>query len=390
MNEYRLIYELNQRSVVFNIFGDTNQLMKPGRGISDWSEVRKALQADQFTLNENYRNTNQITRFCNSSFDMNVSQTGVDGANVREISRRDLEKELAALNVGNERIAILVPRGVQKDKYIDKEILPESISEIIGDKMDNGYIALMYVDEVKGIEFDRAYVVVNKMSRNEKYIAYTRALSELILIVDDQVADYDDGSSQDVTEKKTKAPAKKKKKSPGVINYTSPSEKGKQDSRTKETTGRTSDETVEEKTSSDTIKTSDSNTADATETKFEVTEKLDSAETQEAISEVVPDPTPKIAPALKELPRGYIEVSASGTLEGIYYLVPYNGKVRNYTVKKTTAMFIPQVKAGKEVMVPVSVVEEDRIIFISKDLYKIYKKSMKIGAELKLIRQETP
>ena len=55
--------------------------------------------------------------------------------------------------------------------------------------MDNGFIALMYVDEVKGIEFDKAYVVGNKMSRNEKYIAYTRALSELILVVDDQVAD---------------------------------------------------------------------------------------------------------------------------------------------------------------------------------------------------------
>ena len=53
------------------------------------------------------------------------------------------------------------------------------------------------------------------MSRNEKYIAYTRALSELILVVDDQVADYDDGSSQETmnqTQTPKAQPAAKKKK----------------------------------------------------------------------------------------------------------------------------------------------------------------------------------
>lgn len=189
LNEYRLLCEINGQSVTFNIFGDTNQLMKQGRGISDWTVLQKAFGAKVFTLNENYRNTNQITRFCNSSFDMNVTQTGVDGANVREISRRDLEKELAELNIGNERLAILVPRSVQKKQYLQQELLPPSIANAIGNKMDNGCIALMYVDEVKGIEFDRAFVVCGAMSRSEKYIAYTRALSELVLVIDSEIAD---------------------------------------------------------------------------------------------------------------------------------------------------------------------------------------------------------
>ena len=195
VNEYRLIYELNQKKVIFNIFGDTNQLMKPGRGIANWTLLEEEFSARMFTLNENYRNTNQITKFCNSSFGMDVLQTGVDGPNVREIPRRDLEKELASLNVMTDRIAILVPRGVQKKKYINMELLPKDITKLIGDNMDNGYIAVMYVDEVKGIEFDKVFVVGNKMTRNEKYIAYTRALSELILVIDDKVQDYDDGSS---------------------------------------------------------------------------------------------------------------------------------------------------------------------------------------------------
>lgn len=219
VNEYRLIYELNQKNLIYNIFGDTNQLMKPGRGIDDWTSLDKEFSAQMFTLNENYRNTNQITKFCNSSFGMDVLQTGVDGPSVREIPRRDLEKELADLNVTTERIAILVPRGVQKKKYIDTDILPKDIAKLVGDNMDNGYIAVMYVDEVKGIEFDKVFVVGNKMARNEKYIAYTRALSELILVVDDTVQDYDDGSgtkSQKQSSKKTKS---KKNEGSGTLTW---------------------------------------------------------------------------------------------------------------------------------------------------------------------------
>ena len=201
-NEYRLIYELNQNNLIFNIFGDTNQLMKPGRGISDWSVIEKEFAAKKFTLNENYRNTNQITRFCNNSFDMNVLMTGVDGPSVREIPRRDLEKELATLDISIERVAILVPRGVQKKKYLYLEQLPPNMRDIIGDTIEDGRIAFMYVDEVKGIEFNKVYVIENKMARNEKYIAYTRALWELIIVVDENIADFDDGSDKKSQSKK--------------------------------------------------------------------------------------------------------------------------------------------------------------------------------------------
>lgn len=40
------------------------------------------------------------------------------------------------------------------------------------------------------------------MSRNEKYIAYTRALSDLIVVVDDNVPDYDDGSDNSMGQEK--------------------------------------------------------------------------------------------------------------------------------------------------------------------------------------------
>ena len=200
LNEYKLLKKLNSNNLVFNLYGDVNQLIKPNRGVTDWSEIEKILPSKEFVLNENYRNTNQITRFCNSSFNMDVLQTGVDGAQVREISRSELEGELEMLNITTERLAILVPRTVQKGKYLKKELLSEQKKSIIDDSLDNGHISLMYVDEVKGIEFDKVYVIANKMARNEKYIAYTRALSELIIVVDENVPDQKDEDLNDVDE----------------------------------------------------------------------------------------------------------------------------------------------------------------------------------------------
>ncbi len=186
--EYRMIKDINASKPIFNIFGDTNQLLKTNRGINDWKSIEKYVESPhKFTLNENFRNTNQITQFCNENFKMDVAQTGVDGRKVNEIIRNKFEEALSKLSVNEERIAILLPRAVRKRNYIDLEQLPESIREIIGDQMGNGRICVSYVDEVKGIEFDTVFVVANGLSNNEKYIAYTRALSELTIVFDEEL-----------------------------------------------------------------------------------------------------------------------------------------------------------------------------------------------------------
>ncbi len=84
-------------------------------------------------------------------------------------------------------MAIIFLRRVKKSIYINSDLISEEIRDVIGDKIGNGYISLMYVDEIKGIEFDEVYVLPNRMSKNERYISYTRALSELIIIVDESV-----------------------------------------------------------------------------------------------------------------------------------------------------------------------------------------------------------
>ena len=143
---------------------------------------------NRFTLNENYRNTNQITRFCNENFHMKVSLTGVDGHSVKEMARVRLESTLANLKITEERVALILPRSVKKkDNYLDEEQLPSSIKEIMGPDVGNGRIAVVYVDEVKGVEFDRVFVVPNGMTQNERYIAFTRALSDLIVVYDESL-----------------------------------------------------------------------------------------------------------------------------------------------------------------------------------------------------------
>lgn len=189
LNEYKLLDELNNGEAIFNVYGDTNQLLKLGRGISDWKALEEYFDSQRFVLNENYRNTNQITRFCNDSFGMNVLQTGVDGLKVKEIARDEFESELSKLNVGERRVAILIPRCIRKKDYLNMDLIDRDIRKSIKNEIGNGIISFMYVDEVRGIEFDLVYVITNKMSKNEKYIAYTRALSELIIVVDEQVQD---------------------------------------------------------------------------------------------------------------------------------------------------------------------------------------------------------
>ena len=177
--EYQLLVQLNQRQVIFNIYGDTNQLLKEKRGIRSWDRLCETFQMKEYTLNENYRNTNQITRFCNRYFSMQVTQTGVDGVKVRKVKRSALEQVLMKLPFGSERVAILIPRTMKKEAYLKMEELSEEMQEAVQD-------TVMYVDEIKGIEFDRVFVMLDGMSKNERYIACTRALSELILVTKDE------------------------------------------------------------------------------------------------------------------------------------------------------------------------------------------------------------
>ena len=74
----------------------------------------------------------------------------------------------------------------------------------------------------------------------------------------------------------------------------------------------------------------------------------------------------------EELRGNAITITVSGAINGYCFLVPYSGKLKRYTAKKVVGMFVPQTRNGKEKIVSVSVVEEDRIIYVSSDTLKVY------------------
>ncbi|MGI6336698.1 MAG: AAA domain-containing protein [Eubacteriales bacterium] len=91
----------------------------------------------------------------------------------------------------------------------------------------------------------------------------------------------------------------------------------------------------------------------------------------------------------KALRAGATEINVQGEYPGKYYLVPYNGKLKKFTDKKTTPMFIPQLWFGNEKLVAVSVISEDHIIFIDKNTFKMYEKGLCASDRIELVTKPT-
>ena len=97
----------------------------------------------------------------------------------------------------------------------------------------------------------------------------------------------------------------------------------------------------------------------------------------------IQDLFPKVPPWIRS---GAIDLPVQGAINGWCYLVPYNGKIRNHTEKTIVDMFIPLMRYGQKKLIGVSVVEEDRIIYMDKDVFRVYEKSLNEPEGIKLIR----
>ncbi len=179
VNEYRLLNDINGGNVIFNVFGDTNQLIKLGRGIQDWNALKSAFDINLFSINENYRNTNEITVFCNEQFDLNTLPVGLSGQEVRFMPTEQMIASLKNRKDADLRVAIVLK---QKEGNAVLEQLMESKIPFKSGEIEPGVVTLIDVEKAKGLEFDIVYAFPESMSKNEQYIAFTRALSELIVV----------------------------------------------------------------------------------------------------------------------------------------------------------------------------------------------------------------
>ncbi|MGI6327129.1 MAG: hypothetical protein ACOX1U_09325 [Saccharofermentanales bacterium] len=170
-SEYFILKLINGTKCNFNIFGDINQCINMGRGIKEWKSVCKLMGCNYYIINENYRNTVEITDFTNKKFKFKSLPIGIHGGPVEFIHLEQLSSKIKEdlIEDENSRIAIITNNSNMLSKY--KPLYYNKNNFFIGN-----------VIQAKGLEFDNVYVLPTGMNLNEEYIAYTRALNKLCIV----------------------------------------------------------------------------------------------------------------------------------------------------------------------------------------------------------------
>ncbi|MCH5157904.1 MAG: AAA family ATPase [Clostridiales bacterium] len=162
VNEYVLLAEITKST--FDIYGDPNQQISSWRGVGDFNKLDGLRPFSKYALNENYRNSSEITAFVNELLGMNVTSLGLSGGKVRRARIEDIAEELS--NGTDDRIAVIYSPSDGGAYNRLKNSLHENVP--------------ITVSQCKGMEYERVYVC-GKLSNTEKYVAYTRALNELVI-----------------------------------------------------------------------------------------------------------------------------------------------------------------------------------------------------------------
>lgn len=184
VNEYLLISDICANDTIFNIYGDTNQSINKEREILDWTSLLRIKNFTILLLNRNYRNTQQITEFCNQEFKLNVLPIGLSGIAVTALKLEEakIKMEESLKKISTNRIAIIVK---SKDLFKNTKIFIDIIQKLpISETGDINKIQLFDLNSIRGLEFETVFVLGDSMEKNEKYLSYTRALSELYLVKD--------------------------------------------------------------------------------------------------------------------------------------------------------------------------------------------------------------
>ncbi len=171
-NEFRLLKGINE-DAVFNVYGDLAQNITDYRGLRDWERIS---QGEIFTLDQNYRNTNQIVDFVSEHLKISMRPIGFDGPPVQRISNRGIAGFFRDKN--GLKAVIVSEKSLETYKRKSYNVLSYT------GRLSKNKINLMTVYESKGLEFTSVAVVDADMTVNEKYIAYTRALKELAIVTE--------------------------------------------------------------------------------------------------------------------------------------------------------------------------------------------------------------
>lgn len=175
--DYDMLHKLYPRAV-FNIFGDTNQVLHTACGIHDWKKETGI--PTLYVLNKNYRNTAAIVDFCNRSFASSMEYIG----NVRtsqQPHRIDNPVELSSI-VQMDGIVVIVHDRNSLEQLCMK--MGKTVSEFEyldtkAEKKQSTRTPCYSIFAAKGLEFTNVLVYAKDMTVNQKVVACTRAMEEL-------------------------------------------------------------------------------------------------------------------------------------------------------------------------------------------------------------------
>ena len=188
VEELRLIKAVNKGQAVFNLYGDIRQHVENSKGIDDWNSLMDVVPFQIYTMEENYRNAKQVTEHCNKLFHMNMLAINLDGSGVhrlpggkelfsrlRSLLKRTMKSGMSCMIVKSAEEASLIFKnlGDLKFRLHDLTSVPSALYP--------NHWNVMTVSQAKGLEFETVIAFSGRMTENEKYIAYTRALDELYI-----------------------------------------------------------------------------------------------------------------------------------------------------------------------------------------------------------------
>lgn len=169
--EYALLKRIHS-DAAFNVFGDLQQNITPWRGVRRWDGVGGSV----YTLDQNYRNTNEIVAYVSGVLDVNMRPIGLHGDEIARLKPR----QVSAFFRGKQGLKAVIAKEEYLPLFEKRGCKPLSADE----KLSKTKINLMTVFESKGLEFSAVAVYDKGMTENEKYIAYTRALRDLAVVED--------------------------------------------------------------------------------------------------------------------------------------------------------------------------------------------------------------
>lgn len=170
---------------VFNLFGDFNQCINE-KGIRKIDYVPKGMYEQKpYNINENYRNATQIAQYVNKRFRVGMNPVGLEGR-VNEV-----EKLKSYTIDEDDRVALIVKKT--PTNIANKEIFNDYM---VTKEIKRGFINIIPVCMVKGLEFEKVFVARKDLTENEFYVSCTRAISELVVINNFQEKDLDSFSLQ--------------------------------------------------------------------------------------------------------------------------------------------------------------------------------------------------